>query len=104
MTCCSVARRVAPLLCLSLVVAASGCRRRAGSRAVATIDAGAGACPSADALAALVKEPGRFTRTDCVVYAPGMFWLAVALTAAEKPPSTPKLSLLSGGGGMSPVA
>jgi hypothetical protein len=89
----------------ALVVAIAlfaGCRRKSQPKPPA--QAGGIACPSADELAKLVAEPGRIARTDCTVYSPGFFWLAVALTTAEKPPLAPRLLLLSGGGALSPIA
>jgi hypothetical protein len=79
----------------------AACRRKKNAPPA---EAGGISCPAPEALAALVKEPSRIVRTDCVVYSPGFFWLAIALTTAEKPPAAPRLILLSGGGTPTPIA
>jgi hypothetical protein len=56
-------------------------------------------CPPEDTFASLGGK-GRALRTSCVVFAPGRYWLATALSYDEKPGKagarTPKLSFLSG--------
>ena len=42
------------------------------------------------------KPEPRALRTDCVVFAPGRFWLAIALSYDEKTGKNPRLGLISG--------
>jgi hypothetical protein len=84
-------------LCLALSAPVS-CRKHAATlpRSSSAGDAGP-ACPTADALASLVSEPGRLTRGDCVVYAPGFFWLGATLSYQATAARQPRLSLIYGG-------
>jgi hypothetical protein len=89
-------RRVAmALLVFGSLELGAACRRRPASRPV-TAPAATPACPSPEALARLVAAPGRQFRTDCVVYAPGFFWLGAAL-AYDPDGANPRLSLIYGG-------
>lgn len=66
---------------------------------------GEGADKSGKAKAAVAKKPAggknppRTLRTDCVVFAPGRFWLATALSYDEKTGKNPRLGLFSGSPG-----
>ena len=64
-------------------------------------DAGGVTCPSADALAAMVREPNRTLHVGCLAYAPAYFWTAAALSYDTRSRAQPRLQLLSGGPGMS---
>jgi hypothetical protein len=84
-------------LVLALGLAQGGCRKRAGTGAAGKRDAGPGSCPPAEAIARLMTEPGRALRTDCVDYAPGIFWMGAALSYQPKTGAEPRLSLIYGG-------
>jgi hypothetical protein len=79
-----------------VAVAALACRKRAAVRPAPPRSSGVD-CPAPEVLARLVQEPGRSTRTDCVVYAPGFFWLGAALTYDSATAASPRLSLIYGG-------
>jgi hypothetical protein len=84
------------LLALAL---APGCRKHSAPRPPAGLQGpGAITCPRPEELARMVQENGREARADCVVYAPGFFWLAAALSYDQGSGANPRLSLIYGGG------
>jgi hypothetical protein len=87
-------RRVVFVAALFLL-AAAGCRKKAAAPAARPADPAT--CPAAEALARLVQEPDRTSRTDCLAYAPGFFWLGAALTFDTAGGGNPRLSLIYGG-------
>jgi hypothetical protein len=98
------------ILALLLAAPLAGCRKRpppaAPARtAAAPLDAGSVRCPTPEALAALVVEPGRTVRVDCFPYSPQYFWTAAALSYDPKgggPP--PRLAFVTGGPGLATLA
>jgi hypothetical protein len=72
------------------------------TKATAAPDAGSVRCPPPGELAALLSEPGRTLRTDCIAFAPSYFWTAAALRYDDKTP--PRLSLVTGGPGLHTMA
>jgi hypothetical protein len=87
--------RLVPVL---LLIAAAGCRKP--KPAASAPDAGGVTCPSSDALAAMVREPGRTLHVGCLAYAPAYFWTAAALSYETQSRGQVRLQLLSGGPGM----
>jgi len=56
-------------------------------------------CPPGDRFAPLDTDKARMFLTDCVVFAPGRYWLASALSFEKKTGKAPRLHVLSGGTG-----
>jgi hypothetical protein len=59
-------------------------------------------CPPPETFAPVSTQQGRALRalrTDCVVFSPGRYWLAAALSYDQKTGKAPRLHLLSGGTG-----
>jgi hypothetical protein len=70
-----------------------------------TPEPGSVRCPTSEALAALVAEPGRTVRVDCFPYSPQYFWTAAALSYDAKGGSPPpRLSFITGAPGLATVA
>jgi hypothetical protein len=88
--------------CAAAVVAvlsfAGGCRKRLPPQPSVpqTPDPGGPACPSGEELARRVAEPGRTVRAQCLLFAPGFYWLGVALSYDPRGASPPRLRYLSG--------
>ena len=85
----------------------SGCRKKAEPPAPAKPPATSAPaapetvvnCPGKETFAPMETAKGRVLHSDCVVYAPGRYWLATTLSYEEKTGKSPKLSFLTGGFG-----
>jgi hypothetical protein len=90
-------RLAATLACLALLLA-TACRKRAAvPRPKGHPRDGGVTCPAAETLAEMVSQQGRRALADCVVYAPGFFWLGAALTYEAPGGGQPRLSLIYSG-------
>ena len=85
-----------------------GCRKKAPPPAPATAPAAAPTpsapetvvnCPGKETFAPMETAKGRVLVSDCVVYAPGRYWLATTLSYEAKTGKAPKLAFLTGGFG-----
>jgi hypothetical protein len=89
----------AAVACLALGL--SGCRKRlqpqGSSPERPAADAGGVTCPRDEDLVRQLAEPGRTVRAHCLLYAPGFYWLGVALSYDPKGATPPRLLYLSGG-------
>jgi hypothetical protein len=98
-------------LCAGVVTSQTGCKKKQQPPPPPTQAAAPGApatplpdikCPAPETFAPLGTEqgsPSRAFRTDCVVFAPGRYWLASALSYEDKTGKAPRLHLMSGGTG-----
>ena len=85
------------VLCLSASLA-SGCKKKRPA-ALKGPDPDSVVCPSPDRIVHAVEQDqkGRAVRAACVVFAPGDYWLGVAVSYDPKTTSEVRLHLLSGG-------
>jgi hypothetical protein len=86
-------------LALCFAMASGGCRRRAprSSGAGSQSADGGVSCPANEELARRLAEPGRTVRAQCLLFAPGYYWLGAALSYDAKGAAPPRLQYLSGG-------
>jgi hypothetical protein len=87
------------LLALSLTAAlAAGCKKKRPTAPVGP-DPNSVVCPSNERLVQAVQrdQPGRTVRAACVVFAPGYYWLAAAISYDAKTSSEVRMHLVSGG-------
>jgi hypothetical protein len=95
-----VRRGALTLLCLGAFLA--GCKKKAPAALIGRPSAAhlpTIVCPPSDKLAKAVEgdQKGRTVRTSCVVFAPGYYWLAAAVSFEPKTGSDPRVHLISGG-------
>jgi hypothetical protein len=100
-----MASRRCPLVLVVLAVAAlAGCKKKVApppTSPAAKLAAGLPTivCPPNDKLARAVEsdQKGRTVRTACVVFAPGYYWLAAAVSYDPKTSGDVRMHLVSGG-------
>lgn len=91
------------LLCFAALL--GGCKKKPVEKPASLIGRPSAArlptivCPPADKLTKAVEgdQKGRTVKTACVVFAPGYYWLAAAVSYEPKTGANPRVHMISGG-------